>query len=123
MTQIALQVYGRTAFDYAAETTSFIMLHSPLDRLKKREEVCRVLHPLLTRAQKQHRPLTERKAIIIAQVAQFSDPFKCRMMVRAYAGVPCAGHLSLTLSARCIQLGHLLCFPLFLRDTPVLWLL
>eukprot|EP00041_Stephanoeca_diplocostata_P018545 m.388982 g.388982 ORF g.388982 m.388982 type:complete len:169 (-) comp21045_c2_seq33:606-1112(-) len=80
MTQIALQVYGRTAFDYAAETTSFIMLHSPLDRLKKREEVCRVLHPLLTRAQKQHRPLTERKAIIIAQVAQFSDPFKCRMM-------------------------------------------
>lgn len=41
--------------------------------------LCR--HPLLTRAQKQHRPLTERKAIVIAQVAQFSDPFKCRMMV------------------------------------------
>jgi ankyrin repeat protein len=37
------QVYGRTAFDYAAETTSFVMLHSPLDRLQKREEVCRIL--------------------------------------------------------------------------------
>lgn len=37
-------MYGRTAFDYAAETTSFIMLHSPLDRLKKREEVCRALY-------------------------------------------------------------------------------
>jgi ankyrin repeat protein len=74
------QAYGRTAFDYAAETTSFIMLHSPLERLKRREEVCRVLYPHLNREQRRSRSLTERKSIIIAQVHELSDPFKCRMM-------------------------------------------
>lgn len=76
----AQQAYGRTAFDYASETTSFVMLHSPLERLKKREQVCRMLYPHLTRQQKQERSLTERKAIVIAQVPELADPFKCRMM-------------------------------------------
>ena len=76
----AQQAYGRTPFDYASETTSFVMLHSPLDRLKRREEVCRMLYPHMTRVQKQERSLTERKAIIIAQVPELTDPFKCRMM-------------------------------------------
>jgi len=75
------QAYGRTAFDYAAETTSFVMLHSPLDRLRKREEVCRLLYPHLTKEQKKRRSLSERVSmIVIAQVPELSDPFKCRMV-------------------------------------------
>eukprot|EP00729_Bicosta_minor_P001872 gene1872-7943_t len=75
------QVYGRTAFDYAAETTSFVMLHSPLDRLQKREEVCRILFPHLGRKQQGMRSLTERKAIVIAQVPTSVEPgtFRCKM--------------------------------------------
>jgi len=75
------QVYGRTAFDYAAETTSFVMLHSPLDRLQKREEACRILFPHLSKKQQSQRSLTERKAIVIAQVPAVVEPgtFKCRM--------------------------------------------
>lgn len=74
------QAYGRTAFDYAAETTSFVMLHSPLERLKKREEVCRTLYPFMTKEQKKQRRLDERVSIVIAQVPELSDPFKCRMV-------------------------------------------
>lgn len=68
------QVYGRTAFDYAAETTSFVMLHSPLDRLQKREEACRILYPHLSKKQQGGRSLTERKAIVIAQVPAVVEP-------------------------------------------------
>jgi hypothetical protein len=75
------QAYGRTAFDYAAETTSFVMLHSPLERLRKREEVCRTLYPHMTKDQKKRRALSERVSmIVIAQVPELSDPFKCRMV-------------------------------------------
>eukprot|EP00040_Diaphanoeca_grandis_P003752 m.25773 g.25773 ORF g.25773 m.25773 type:complete len:967 (+) comp15168_c0_seq1:182-3082(+) len=74
------QAYGRTAFDYAAETTSFVMLHSPLERLKRREEVCRALHPHLTKDQKKHRKLNERKSISIAFVPELTSPFSCKMM-------------------------------------------
>eukprot|EP00038_Savillea_parva_P008289 m.175984 g.175984 ORF g.175984 m.175984 type:complete len:966 (+) comp14087_c0_seq1:281-3178(+) len=81
------QAYGRTAFDYAAETTSFVMLHSPLERLRKREEVCRTLYPHMTKDQKKRRSLSERVSmIVIAQVPELTDPFKCRMVDYNTAG-------------------------------------
>jgi ankyrin repeat protein len=61
------QAYGRTPFDYASETTSFILLHSTHERATRREEACRILFPLLTHHQRSTRSLTDRRTIAIAQ--------------------------------------------------------
>eukprot|EP00911_Craspedida_sp_UC1_P002595 UC1_evm1s1923 len=62
------QVYGRTAFDYASEHTSFSMLHSPLDHLNQRDAICRILHARMRPEQQQSRSLSERKVVTISQV-------------------------------------------------------
>ena len=66
----AEQAYGRTAFDYASETTSFLLLHSTPERTAKREEACRILFTKMTYQQRSTRSLTDRKTMVIAQATK-----------------------------------------------------